>query len=138
MSEPERLSEVGRWLRYAREDLWAAEVLTGQDVFRQACFHAQQAAEKAIKAVFVFLQTEFPYTHDLDRLRSLLPEGWLNKENPPDVSGLTFWATRGRYPSSSREATEEEAREAIEQAQQVLQTTLEDLKRYGYVPEDIA
>lgn len=57
MSEAERLAEAERWLRYAREDLQAAEVLAERGVApRQACFHAQQAAEKAIKAIFVFLK----------------------------------------------------------------------------------
>ena len=63
MSGPERLDETRRWLRFAEEDLRAAEALLAQeDIPRQACFHAQQAAEKAIKSIFVFLQTEFPYT----------------------------------------------------------------------------
>ena len=132
MSEPEILAEVGRWLRYAHEDLRAAEALLGQGMPRQALFHAQQTAEKATKAIFVFLQTEFPYTHDLDRLRSLLPEGWESKKDPPDLAELTFWATRGRYPGSSREATEDEASAAIEQARKVYEETLKDLKRHGY------
>ena len=131
MSEPERLAEVDRWLSYADEDLRTAEVLAGQGVPRQVCFHAQQAAEKAIKAVFVFLQTEFPYTHDLDRLRGLLSQGWTVKEDPPDLSGLTFWAMRGRYPGSPREATVDEASVATEQARRVYKRTLEDLKRHG-------
>jgi HEPN domain-containing protein len=75
MSDPELLAEVGRWLRYAREDLLAAEVFVEQEMARQACFHAQQAAEKAIKTALVFLQIEFPYRHDLDLLRNLLPDG---------------------------------------------------------------
>lgn len=114
MSEPEIFAEVERWLSYSRENLRTAEGLVGLGVPRQVSFHAQQAAEKAIKAVFVFLQTDFPYTHDLDRLRTLLPEGWKVKEQPPDLAVLTFWATRGRYPGSVREATEEDARSAIE------------------------
>jgi HEPN domain-containing protein len=139
MSEPERLAAVGRWLRFAREDLSTAELIVehGRPA-RQACFHAQQAAEKAIKAVLVFLQTEFPYRHDLDFLRTLLPDGWLLKENPPDLAELTAWAVRTRYPTGSREATEEDARTAVEQAREILDVALEDLKRYGYLPEETA
>lgn len=99
MSEVERLREVDRWMRYAREDLRAASLLAGNGgVPRAACFHAQQAAEKAIKAIFVFLQTDFPYVHDLNRLRNSLPEGWPVKENLPDLSGLSLWAVESRYP----------------------------------------
>ncbi len=139
MSEPERLAEVGRWLRFAREDLSTAELLVERDrPARQACFHAQQAAEKTIKAALVFLQVEFPYRHDLDFLRTLLPDGWLLRENPPDLAELTAWAVRARYPmGGSPEATLEGAETAVEQSREVLGTALEDLKRYGYAPEGI-
>ena len=83
MSETEKNDEVRRWLRYAEEDFSAARRMNEQGSFapRQSCFQAQQAAEKAIKAVLVFLQTEFPFTHDLDRLRALLPDGWQVKNH---------------------------------------------------------
>ena len=35
------------------------------------CFDAQQAAEKAIKAVMIARDMEFPYVHDLDQLLTL-------------------------------------------------------------------
>jgi HEPN domain-containing protein len=78
MSEAERLRETRRWLRYARQDLVAAEAMLGRsDMWpRHACWLAQQAAEKAIKAVLVFLQIDFPRSHDLDALRNLVPDGW--------------------------------------------------------------
>jgi hypothetical protein len=49
MSETEHNAEVQRWLRYAREDLVAAEALVGQRTVapRHVCWLAQQAAEKA-------------------------------------------------------------------------------------------
>jgi len=67
MSEAERLAEVHRWLRYAREDLAAAEAIVKEweIVPRHACWQAQQAVEKALKAVLVFLQIDFPRRHDL-------------------------------------------------------------------------
>ncbi len=123
-------------MRFAREDLSTAEALIEQDKpARQACFHAQQAAEKAVKAALIFLQVDFPYRHDLDYLRALLPDGWPLKENPPDLAGLTAWAIRGRYPGDLQEATEEQARTAAEQAREVLEITLVDLQRYGYDPD---
>jgi HEPN domain-containing protein len=136
MNEAEGLRAVDRWLRYAREDLQIAELIFQQSgVPRAACFHAQQAAEKAIKAIFVFLQTDFPYTHDLNRLRGLLPEEWPIKENLPDLSGLSLWAVEPRYPGDLPEATEEEAEAIVEQAREILQMILEDLKSHGYNPE---
>ena len=70
--------EVSAWLSYAYLDLKAAETLMkGANNFSsQVCFLSQQAAEKAIKAALIFLGIEFPFSHDLDRLRELLTEDW--------------------------------------------------------------
>lgn len=38
------------------------------------CFDAQQAAEKALKALLVAHKVEFPYVHDLAHLVSLVEE----------------------------------------------------------------
>jgi HEPN domain-containing protein len=42
------------WLRYARSDLaMARRVTDGEILIESLCFHAQQAVEKALKAVLV-------------------------------------------------------------------------------------
>jgi HEPN domain-containing protein len=41
------------------------------------CFNAQQAAEKAIKAVLIDLGVRFPYTHDLAQLLTLVKQSGL-------------------------------------------------------------
>lgn len=137
MSEPEQhpaggpaseecLLEVGRWLRFAREDLSTAELISEWDrPAQQACFRVQQAAEKAIKAVLISLQVGFPYRHDLDYLRTFLPNGWLLKDDPPDLAELAVRAIGSRYPGGgSREAIKEDAKSALGQARKVLDTGL--------------
>ena len=47
------------------------------------------------------MEIEFPFTHDLDRLRDLLPEGWRVKTEFPDLAELTIWAVEARYPSAN-------------------------------------
>ena len=138
MSDPEILREVERWLRFSREDLLGAETLLEEDNIapRLACFHAQQAAEKAVKASLIFLQIRFAKTHELELLCNLLPDGWQLKENPSEFSDLSDWAVEPRYPSDIPEATKEDAETAIEQAREVYEKTLEDLKHHGYAPED--
>lgn len=133
MSDPEVRAVLRQWLRYAEEDLRTAEISQEQDIVpRISCFHAQQAAEKTIKAIFVFLQVDFPFTHNLDRLRDLLPEGWAVKTEFPDLAGLSEWAVEPRYPGDLREATQEEAKAAAEQARRIYETTLKDLEEHGY------
>lgn len=67
---------VQQWLGKAQQDLRAATVLLSGELedFDPVGFHAQQAAEKFIKAVLVRHQIEFPKTHDLARLRKLLAQ----------------------------------------------------------------
>ncbi len=139
MSDPELLKELARWVRYAGDDLKIAELILEHDqVPRAACFNAQQCAEKSIKASLVFLQIPFPRTHDLNRLCDLLPEGWDVKVDFPDLAELSKWAVEPRYPGDLMEATEADARDAVKQAGNVYETTLEDLKHHGYEPEEDA
>jgi len=122
--------EAVRWLAYARSDLNAARALLRDPEYfpRQVCFLAQQAAEKAIKAVFVLLEIEFPFTHDLDRLRDLLPEGWRVKTEFPDLAELTIWAVEARYPGDLPDVVEADARHALQTAEAVYQAIEHGIK----------
>ncbi len=122
--------EAERWLAYARSDLDAGyALLRNPDHYpRQVCFLAQQAAEKALKAALVLLEIEFPFTHDLDRLRDLLPEGWRVKSEHPDLADLTIWAIQARYPGDMPEVVEADARAALQTAAAIYQTISEELQ----------
>lgn len=111
MNYPELVvREAYRWLRFSAEDLNVAHrLLTGDpSVPRHVCWLAQQSAEKALKAALVLEGIEFPYSHDLDALRNLLPDGWSIREDLPDLAELTEWAVEARYPGDWPEATQEE------------------------------
>ena len=140
MSDPEWLAEVQRWLRYAREDLTAAETLLHQQHViapRHVCWLAQQAAEKALKAVLVFLQIDFPRRHDLDALRQLIPDGWHLKDELPELATLTEWAVEARYPGDWPDATAADALAAVQQARAVWQSVCTDLARHDFAVDDI-
>ncbi|MHB9036024.1 MAG: HEPN domain-containing protein [Armatimonadota bacterium] len=60
-----RADAPSRWLRNARADLAIAGIkLPPGGQYEQLCFHAQQAAEKSIKAVLLKLEIDFPFTHN--------------------------------------------------------------------------
>jgi len=65
---------VQQWLNRARKDLAACEVLLKGSLedYENVGFHAQQSAEKFIKAFLVRHQIEFPKTHDITVLRQLV------------------------------------------------------------------
>ncbi len=62
------------WLSHAESDLNLAKLGKGKDKVlpEQICFHAQQAAEKALKSLLLFHKLEFPLTHDLVELLPVL------------------------------------------------------------------
>ncbi len=72
------------WITRAKSDLSLARMPLPEGVFYEdLCFHAQQAAEKAIKAVYQLHGLQFKYTHDLDELiNGLLTQGILI---PPEL-----------------------------------------------------
>ena len=58
------------WISHAKSDLRMASLASADRLVLgiQACFHAQQAAEKAIKAVLLSRSIRFPLTHDIEDL----------------------------------------------------------------------
>lgn len=111
------------WIRYARGDLALAQVSLPEDSFYELlCFHAQQAAEKSIKAVLVHRGIAFPKTHIIERLIDLLPEDVSKISELSQSAKLSVYATVSRYPGDVSESVdEEEYREAVRLAEAVVQ-----------------
>jgi len=83
--------EARRWLRYVGEDLVTAERIAASRTMPplNACYHAQQAVEKSLKAALIFAKIGFAFRHDLDFLRDLLPPNWNVKWQYPNLSVVT-------------------------------------------------
>lgn len=137
MSEAERRKATLLWLRYASEDLAAAEALLkfAKPTPRHACLMAQQAAEKALKAALIFAQVPPPRQHDLDALRDLLPDDWPAKLQLPRLAELTAYAVQSRYPGDWPVLTKTEARRALRQARAMVRSVMQDLRSRGCGPE---
>lgn len=110
------------WLRHARSDLALARQRVSPEIlFETLCFHAQQSAEKSIKAVLLQKGVVFPYTHDLAKLITLVKTAgipWF--EELDEVADLTGYAVEARYPGLSREVMDDEYQRAVELAERVL------------------
>ncbi|MFZ4537623.1 HEPN domain-containing protein [Propionivibrio sp.] len=100
---PQR-EEAERYLRLAKRDEAAFLALLEVPAidFSIACFHAQQAVEKALKAVMCLLGLEFRRTHDLEELSGQLGDAGC----PPaialdDLRRLTPYAVEFRYDDAA-------------------------------------
>ncbi|MDI7267301.1 MAG: HEPN domain-containing protein [Myxococcota bacterium] len=118
---------VRQWLRKAEADLGAADLLARHDPYLTdvVCFHAQQAAEKYLKAVLVHHQVEFRKIHDIAQLLDLVaavdPPGAASMR---DAGKLSAYAVQVRYPTATPEASVEDAAAAIAVAREVRETVL--------------
>ena len=102
------------WLRFAESDLALARAPAAPGVlYEMLCFHAQQAAEKSLKAVLLAHKIEFPRTHNLRVLRDLLPPRLPVPSEVEQSVELSDYATMARYPGAYEPVTEDEYREAI-------------------------
>ena len=98
----------------ARSDLAVAKSRIAGAYLEEHCYHAQQAAEKAIKSVMMLRGIEFPYTHDLSRLMSMLESsGEKLPEQIRKAVTLTKYAGVLRYPVQYEEVSEEGYEDAV-------------------------
>jgi HEPN domain-containing protein len=85
------------------------------------CFHAQQCVEKYLKAFLVALEIQFPKTHDIESLVSLMPKSIRIGLTVEEQRRLTEYATVLRYPGPYEAIPLSEAKEAVKLAKRVQQ-----------------
>ena len=120
--------EVHAWLDKARGDLVMADLARKpeQDLPDQALFHAQQAAEKALKALLVALDRPVPRTHDLLVLVDDLVDRFEELDALAlDLARLSAYGVAPRYPGRWDDPDTTEVEAAIRIASKVLARTLE-------------
>jgi len=98
MKNGDRAAVVAReWIAKAENDLVnAAHTLTldARCPTDTVCFHAQQCAEKYLKALLTFRGADFAKTHDLEALAARLRNGHRPGLSHDDLARLT------RYPGA--------------------------------------
>ena len=102
------------WMKKADADLdMAGRALRGKRKYPDlCCYHAQQAAEKYLKALLVERGVEFPKTHDLVLLNQLcVSNGILTAFDEDSLDFLSAFASRVRYPGVEPDL--EEAQKAM-------------------------
>lgn len=106
--------ELKSWIEHAEDDFSAAKALLQlkKPLISGSCFHAQQSAEKYLKALLLFKGLDFPKTHDLPTLNTLCNKaGIITGFDLQNLVDLTEYAVIRRYPGS--QPILNEAKEAI-------------------------
>lgn len=125
MSEAD--SNYRAWLRKAEHDLLNIEnnLAAVRTPWDTVCYHAQQAAEKTLKAFLVYHGQVPPRTHDLVALLTRCVD--INAaltDLEKDCRNLTFYAVSARYPDDHYEPGEADGRAMTAAARRIQQRVL--------------
>lgn len=102
------------WLERARGSLNLAIRGKQDGVFLEdLCFHAQQAAEKAVKALLLDCDQDVPRTHSLTALLQEIPGSYSIPGDVREAVDLNDYAVQSRYPGDYCPVGEEEYNRAI-------------------------
>lgn len=124
-----------QWAAHADDDMRVARhTLTLRDEcpYRLVAYHAQQCAEKYLKAYLVLRGIDFPYTHNIARLLELCSQQphWASKLT--EAEELTPFAITARYPGDDEPVSEAEARRAVDIAARVRKAIRATLGAEGF------
>lgn len=127
----EREAEVHDWVAFAASDLSVARGPRADGALPAVyAFHAQQAAEKILKAILIAHGVEPPRTHNIRELSALIGRD-TSHELPEHLyymaNLLTQYAVESRYPDMLGDVSEDEVTAAVSTAEDVFAWALETL-----------
>ena len=129
MSAPD-LDLARRWLQKAENDLVTARqtLLLPDGPTDTVAFHAQQAVEKALKALLTSVHIEFPKTHDLIRLLDMALLHLPGLASYRSAFGeMSNYAVQSRYPDDFVELTRDDVVRSLKIAEEALATVKQKL-----------
>ena len=121
MSQLER-ADVNAWWQLAQTDARVARLVmdASPPAWHLVCFLAQQAGEKAVKALLELHHQPIPRSHDITLLVELLRGQVAVDGVLDDAILLSGYGVMPRYPHPSFAATQEDATDALDAAQRLL------------------
>lgn len=115
-------------LAMARKDCDALRGMLDQPLFADEIFgfHAQQAVEKTLKAWLASRGVEYPLTHDLSRLLSLLEDQGIDVTRYWCLVELNVFAVQARYDAFVMEGDEPlDRHDLLSKVEQLLEIVLQ-------------
>jgi HEPN domain-containing protein len=119
-----------RWLKKATNDIVTAQqtLLLADGPTDTVGFHAQQAAEKALKAFLAFHGIQFPRSHDLLRIADLAaPHLSAILRHREELAEMTNYAVQARYPEEWPEPSREDVIRSLRTAAEIVEIVKEHI-----------
>lgn len=117
------MEEVSGWMDKSKRDFSTAETNLREGIYDASAFYSQQAAEKALKALYIRNNKRLWKIHDLTELGK-------NLGAPGDIiivcESLSQHCIATRYPTDAR-YEKVDAEEAVEQAKTVIEWVKKEL-----------
>lgn len=129
----EIIRKTKEWLVHADEDLRLAKhafKLKSSCPYKLIAYHAQQCAEKYLKAYLAFRNIDFPYTHNISHLLELCPDLAVHAKELHEAKVLTPYAITARYPGKGK-VFKRDALQSVKIAETVRKTIKAALKKGG-------
>lgn len=123
------MKEYEKWFRKAESDLLVIKnnLFSTEIPIDACCFHAQQAAEKYLKAYLVSKLVIFPKTHDLQSLLNLCIEINISfSEIIQPIIRLSDYSIAPRYPDAFDDLTVGDAIKAQKDAIEIKEFILKN------------
>jgi HEPN domain-containing protein len=107
-------NDYNTWMDRAKSSLVISKTRYDENVFYEdLCFQAQQAVEKALKALLIFYKVDPEKTHNLVALIKELSKYITIPEEINETAILNDYAVQTRYPGGYTPIEEEEYNNAI-------------------------
>lgn len=104
------------WIKRAQSNLERAraERISEGILYEDLCFDCQQAVEKSLKALLVYTEVEFDWTHSITRLLNQIEAAGISvPEDIKESTVLAGYAVDTRYPGDYEPVSEEEYKQAL-------------------------
>ena len=124
---------VKQWIEYAGEDIRLAKhalKIKSSCPYKLIAYHAQQCAEKYLKAFLALKKIDFPYTHNIALLIEICSPLAHWAKDLQGAESLTPYAITARYPGKYM-VTKKEAVHAVEIAANVKKVIKKALRQEG-------
>lgn len=137
MSTPPELATLVReWLAKAANDLKNAEhtlqIPDDECPFDTVAFHAQQCAEKSLKALLAYHRVDFQKIHDVGQLLHLCTMAPALVRELDAIDRLNPYAVEARYPGGWEPIHRAEAQDAAALARKVYEAVRRQLAPHGF------